>query len=260
VEGKLKGTLIFGGGTGAEFRPQPSCTESTGESLGPSLADLSVLDPTTTSEESEYWGVVPAELAPRMSAATQLLHTYELRRAQRLSAASLGAGGGGAAALCGLFKEIGESLNICPAATPAKPSGVLVLHEGCLLLGTYQRARPKPGWSAPFLHRRDETSQITLRCCDVDVATGTVAPRPGEEALKQFRPCDFVCMATLKRRESAAGEVLELEAEGLERWREMRVLLGEEPRSCLVASSQGGKGPGGRRRACRRQRARNERA
>jgi len=284
VEGTLRGTLLFGGGGGAEFRPQPaSSSESQGGLfLGPSLAELSVLDPTTTGEESASWGVMPAELAPRMSAATELLHTYELRRAQRLSAASLVVGGGGgAAALCGLFREIGDSLNICPAALPSKTSGMFVLSEGRLVFGTCRKVHPKPGWSAPFLHRRDESSRIALRCCHVDAATGAVAASSEEEALRWFRPCDFVCMAPLRRRDPGAAapagvaalaagakaveaSCLELEAEGLERWREMRVLLGEEPISC-PGSAQGGRGQGGkgsssRRRACRRQRARSERA
>jgi len=270
VEGSLSGTLLFGGCGGAEFRPQPTAGGAGGISLGPSLAGLSVLDPTTT-------GVVPAELAPQMSAATELLHTYELRRAQRLSAASLASGGGGAAALCSLFKETGDTLNICPAAISTKTVGMLVLSEGRLLFGTYHRVHPKRGWSAPFLHRRDESSRIALRCCDVDSVTGTVTPRSTEEALRWFRPCDFICMAPLRRRDPIApaattagtgalgrmSEVpcMELEAEGLERWREMRVLLGEEPLSCISPGpAQGNRGMGNRRRACRRQRLRSERA
>uniref|UniRef100_A0A7S1LGD3 Uncharacterized protein n=1 Tax=Alexandrium catenella TaxID=2925 RepID=A0A7S1LGD3_ALECA len=160
---------------------------------------------------------------------------------------------------------------------PSKTTGMLVLSEGRLLFGTYQRVHPKAGWNAPFLHRRDESSRIALRCFDIDSLTGAIVPDSGEEALRWFRPCDFVCMAPLRRRDpsatvttaaGAAGQPasrtveasgLELEAECLERWREMRALLGEEPLSCL-GSAPSGRGASGRRRACRRQRARSERA
>ena len=85
-EGGLAGTLLFAEGKHAQFRPQPSTPDCTTQLSALSSETFSVLDPTTTSEDSASFGIVPLELAPRISSATQLLQAYELHRAQQLSA------------------------------------------------------------------------------------------------------------------------------------------------------------------------------
>lgn len=236
AEGGLAGTLCFASGKGAEFWPQQQLADAP---LAP--GDFSVLDPTTTCESSAAWGIEPLELAPRISPATQLLHAYELRRAQILSAAALmlGDGGGdwvpprfetGGAALQELFAEVGESVNVLPSVKGPEPRGAVVFADGRLHFGLVEEIRPKPGWCASFLHRRDACSGFLLHLCDVDTVTGSVRKRVGLHATRWFHPCDFVCMALRKRcahttAGSKARAAFELEADSLERWVDMQTLL-----------------------------------
>merc|ERR1719409_1515586 len=85
------GTFLFAGCAGAEFYPESSPHLDGDRQPAGQPANLSVLDPTTTSQDSMASGIVPSDLAPRTSAATHLLYSYELRRAQRLSTAALAA-------------------------------------------------------------------------------------------------------------------------------------------------------------------------
>jgi hypothetical protein len=256
AEGGMKGTLLFAGGTDAEFRPQaspPQLSVAGPVSRAPNgcellAADLCVLDPTTMMGVGAAWGAMePTDLAGRTSAATQLLYQYEICRAQRLSAATLTSGeatgakidegsppgSGGGIALRELFNEVDGSMNTLPAVVPTEPVGVIVLHNQCLIFGVLKRINAKPCWAAPFLHRRDTHSGFALATCDVNVETGTVALRRAAWTIQWFQPCQFVCMATLRRSSEAsgtrqAGRSFELEDEGLERWREMCALLGTE--------------------------------
>jgi len=285
--GGLAGTLCFASAKGAEFWPQqPQLVDA---SLATS--DFSVLDPTTTCEGSAAWGIEPLELAPRISPATQLLHAYELRRAQILSAAALVIGdrsgewatrkfGTGGAALQGLFAEVGESVNVLPSVMAAEPRGAVVFADGRLHFGMLQQIRPKPGWCASFLHRRDASSGFLLHLCDVDTETGIVRTRGGTHAMRWFHPCDFVFMASLRKRgehttanNSKARPVYELEADSLERWADVQTLVtGDfqchaecDPHAGSAATAQssraahaprGGGRRGGKRKPATRQQAR----
>lgn len=238
ADGGLVGTLLFAGGTHAEFRPQ---VESKGtQMLSPGL---SVLDPTAVGGET------PTNLAPRVSPATQLLHTYELQRGQQLSAEALAScrdreyqrireeGKSGAAAVRALFASVSEVWNTVPTVVPAWPCGVLVLRDDRFQIGLLRRIDPKPGWGANFLHRRDASSRILIRWCDIDETTGTVVQRDGgRRSLSCVHPCDVVCIVPLHNRGSddgaATSSALEMGPEGVERWRCMKALLRARAGDC----------------------------
>mmetsp|Transcript_66813 Transcript_66813/g.186483 ORF Transcript_66813/g.186483 Transcript_66813/m.186483 type:complete len:976 (+) Transcript_66813:62-2989(+) len=252
AEGGPAGTLLFKGGTHAQFKPQLTPAVQGQLSLPPA-ADLSVLDPTTTGLT---WGIEPSDLAPKISAATRLLHAYELQRAAHLSAAALHCrngnnpgdspsasfqGGcnllGGGANLRALFADVGEAANTLPAVTPSQEEeiAVMVLLDEELHLGILRQVLPKPGWSAPFLHRGDARSRLAMQPCDVDASSGAVAPHGNNGAdLRWFCPGDFVCAARLRMSFRTHGcsqvtargmAVAVLEGEDLERWCGMQALL-----------------------------------
>jgi len=231
AESGLTGTFFFEGGTNAAFLQ--------GAAAAPPASGLSVIDPTTTCEESVAWGITPTDLAPKTSAATQLLHRCELRRAQRLSAIALGVGRvdsqeraaaelSGAEALQELFADVGESVNSLPSEVPAEPCAVVAVQEGgAVLTGLLEQVRPKPGWTAPFLRRDDIRSGFALRRCEVDTVTGSLVEYQDADALEWFHPSDFVCAVPLRRcREPAAGrqQAHRLEPEGLRRLLELRAV------------------------------------
>lgn len=239
AEGGLTGgTLLFAGGTRAEFHPCSMPSHGFG--------DFSVLDPTTTGEDSAACGIEPAELAPPLPAATRLLHAYELCRAQRLSVAALTAQSRtdgqlptwaatepygsiedrGGSALRSLFAEAGEAPNTLPVVLPVEPTAVLLFWHGCLLLGILRQIEAKPGWTASFLHRRDIQSAFAVELQDVDPTTGALHTAYGQAYAYWFHPCDFVSLASLRQRRMP-GDVIayELNEEGLERWNGMRDLL-----------------------------------
>jgi len=251
-ECRCSGTLLFSygpDGMRSEFHPLEAAD----------YGELSVLDPTTTCEESAAWGIEPLDLAPALPHATRLLHAYELQRAQRHSAAALAAASrpsegpvpvpcgevvvapsaaSGGLALQELFAEIGEAQNTLPTVLPAERTGVLLLRDGVLHLGILKKIDCKPGWCAPFLHRRDMHSAIAVELCNVDRDTGVLTPRKSLVAEHWFHPSDFVCMAELKtvashvlgrqRRRPVpwpSEDLLKLDKEALERWRGMRALV-----------------------------------
>ncbi|CAJ1367603.1 unnamed protein product [Effrenium voratum] len=235
------GTLSFcmgPDGMSSAFHPQyeEPHLRYTSESYGA----LSVLDPTTTCEQSIAWGVMPSDLAPPLPPATRLLHSYELRRAQRLSAQVLSAerevGDGGGQALEDLFTETSTACNTMPAAMPSHTLGVMVLRDGELSVGLLTKVWPKPGWTAPFLHRRDTHSAFCLQLCEVR-CDGLLTP--WESMVKQhwFKACDFVCLAGLQpmvTRGQCRGKYLrrernrwKLDPESLERWHQMYELLAQ---------------------------------
>eukprot|EP00932_Pfiesteria_piscicida_P021786 SRR837773.8565.p1 GENE.SRR837773.8565~~SRR837773.8565.p1 ORF type:complete len:718 (-),score=111.16 SRR837773.8565:279-2249(-) len=225
------------------------------------VSELSVLDPTTTCEENGAWGQ-PLELAPRLSAATQLLHTHELRRAQFFLTSALCSTDlptehdcekawscCGGAALQHLFSEAGDT-NVLPAALPSEPKGVLVFSDNQLVFGVLHDVKPKPGWGASFLHRRDAHSTFSVQVCDVDIETGRVRER-SDLPLQWFRPCDFVCVLPLRPEVDGAHE---LEVDSLQRWCEMRMLVYGDAMHRNPGTVRGGGGrSGGRRRNCKHQ-------
>ncbi|CAK0837891.1 unnamed protein product [Prorocentrum cordatum] len=266
AESGLTGTFFFEGGTNAAFLQ--------GAAAAPPASGLSVIDPTTTCEESVAWGITPTDLAPKTSAATQLLHRCELRRAQRLSAIALGVGRvdsqeraaaelSGAEALQELFADVGESVNSLPSEVPAEPCAVVAVQEGgAVLTGLLEQVRPKPGWTAPFLRRDDIRSGFALRRCEVDTVTGSLVEYQDADALEWFHPSDFVCAVPLRRcREPAAGrqQAHRLEPEGLRRLLELRAVAPcAAPPACAMPWAAGAardarkkrKNGRGQRKAC----------
>jgi len=228
AEGGLAGTLHFAGYAGAEFSPE----DSHGQGIF-QAANLSVLDPTTTNHDSTAAGVQPSDLVPKTSAATHLLYSYELRRAQQLSATALAAAeagpdcggiGGGGAELAELFGDLGEPLNTLDVSVPNSHTGIIALRGTNLILGLLQRITPKAGWQAPFLHRLDTSSTFAIRRVHIDEA-GTVVKISSPHVTEWFYPSEFVCMVPFSSNGEDAGGALRLEAEGLQRWSDMKALL-----------------------------------
>mmetsp|Transcript_13451 Transcript_13451/g.31629 ORF Transcript_13451/g.31629 Transcript_13451/m.31629 type:complete len:984 (-) Transcript_13451:82-3033(-) len=223
----LRGRLVFANGS-AVFQ---DCAQA---EIG--LSEFSVLDPTTTDEISIASGASPVELAPQISMATQLLYAYELQRAQYLSAAALSSevsaayGQPESEALRCLFSDVDEFQNTLPAALHENVLiGVFVLYGGELHLGIMQEVHLKPGWTAPFLHRSDDRSDLLAQLCSVDVHTGIVTPVPLDEGSAfWFHPCDIVCQAYLVEVacHDESYSSLRLADESMERWFEMSALLG----------------------------------
>lgn len=220
--GGLAGSLLFTVWAGAGFIPHTEAVDNMDMAGGMPLANLSVLDPTTTDGTSSVAGTLPTELAPQSSIATQLLYTYELRRAQALSAAALikvsseDESTTSACALQEVFADVDDRINILPASMPADITGVIALRANSLHIGILQCIHPKKGWRADFLHRRDTHSSFALHPCTIELDSGVLTPID-YGGLEWFRPCDFVCMALLHVH---AGE-LKIDSETLYRWREM---------------------------------------
>jgi len=187
---------------------------------------FSVLDPTTTSEDCAAYGIEPLELAPRISAATQLLQAYELQRAQQLSSLALNSDEGGAA-LSLLFAEVDELDYLLPAVVPQDPTGVVFLSEGSLMFGILRKINLKPGWSAAFLHRHDKFSRLAVEVCHVDFETCTAVPQDGT-GLQWLSASDVVCMASVRRCDEASswGSAFDIHSESFARWCSMHALLG----------------------------------
>jgi len=233
------GTLCFAEGTRAEFWPQePQPVPGAGGEL-PFLSKLSVLDPTATLYRQTQDAMAPtADLAPRISPGTQLLHAYELRRAQFLSAtalASMGHRRPPVVAVQELFAEAGaEGRNRLPAICPEEATGVILLCGCVLSLGILRSVSPKHGWNASFLHRRDSHSIITVRLCEVDSETGAVTPlgMVGDSAAEgHFTPCHFVCLAPLLATSETYGDAVvttfRLDEESQRRWLAMQGILAD---------------------------------
>jgi hypothetical protein len=253
----LSGTILFQEDARSEFRRVPLKDPCAGggdasSSMRPSWPEFSLLDPTATGSDGE----APTDLAPRTSPATQLLHAYELQRARRLSAAALrpsayarddpGAAlgdGQGARALRELFEEPDIVSNYLPAVLEDDgPTGILLLRGDHLELGILRQIVPRPGWDAPFLHRRDVHSCLHVHLCNVS-ETGVVEPRPEAEAAEARRtPCDFVSLAALREWRPPPGATgagaFALEPDDLDRWREMRALLREMRGDAIVLDTQ----------------------
>jgi len=228
------GTLLFEDGMHARFLPHVSLNDDEHKSHPSAAADICVLDPTTTRFEDVEWGVQPTDLANRISAATLLLHSYELHRAAKLSAVALRASEGadglsGGDALRALFADVAEGTTVVPVSLPLSQKHdvhpVFVLLEGELRCGLLRRVKPKKGWNAPFLHRGDWKSSMAIQLCSVDPNTGAL--QTSVDKLTWFSPCDFVCSAR-PLRYASAPEVypsLCLDQEDLERWCEMQTFF-----------------------------------
>jgi len=210
-------------------------------------ADLVVLDPTQRGED--------VNLAPSLSPATQLLVVYELQRAAALlqeqdSLPSTGPSTprrGTDSTVCSTPRKGSDQvvelnmpeespsverifeglppLKNCLPAIATEPLAVLLLQGnpfkgvGSIEVAIIDRIVPRPGWSAPFLHRSDTTSELHARMCDVTESTGSCQPR--REGSVVLCPCHFICMLELGR----DGSRFKLLQEDLHRFRSMRQIL-----------------------------------
>jgi len=247
-EGGLAGTLLFAEGKHAEFWPQQPPSDCARQLPALSSGAFSVLDPTTTSEDSAAFGIQPLELAPRISLATQLLHAYELRRAQQLSSLALssvesGIGESGIA-LSALFAE-DEDVCLIPAVVPQDPVGVIFLQEGVLMFGILRCINLKHGWAAPFLHRHDMQSRLSVKVCDVDADRHYALSQGAMSSnLHWLPPADVVCMAPVLICDEAfhwqgqEAPLFRLHIESVERWCKMHTLLGKDVISTTIDVGQ----------------------
>lgn len=203
----------------------------------PMLPDFAVFDPAQS---------VPSDLAVRMSPATWLLFAFELRRAAHLTALALNSMNtqskkpevGGRAALCELFSHAGTGkINSLPTVLPEETSesaekyqplaGIFLTSDDkeggrTLKLGVVSAIEPNPGWSAPFLHRRDVYSRVHVTFCDV---YGEALCVPGKR-VEVLRPYDFVCGVQLLP--IANANAFEIANADVERLAGMGALLSEE--------------------------------
>eukprot|EP00930_Biecheleria_cincta_P023010 TRINITY_DN1667_c0_g2_i1.p1 TRINITY_DN1667_c0_g2~~TRINITY_DN1667_c0_g2_i1.p1 ORF type:complete len:745 (-),score=114.13 TRINITY_DN1667_c0_g2_i1:351-2585(-) len=258
-ECRCSGQLLFSSGPEgmkSEFRPSAQSKDESRSEWQLPFGELSVLDPTASGHSKS------CELATPLSSATRLLHAYELQRAQRLAAAAVSAtsagplpcgevvtpsAASGGHALKALFADAGDTINLMPSFLPAQVVAVIVLRDGVLHAGILREVEPKPGWCAPFLHRRDSHSTIALELCHVDLTSGAMTPRPGHE--QWFYPSEFVCIAAVdfdeasknRRGRRSYGCHWKLHADSLDRWRSMRELLWAGFKSCSKRDGNGGK-------------------
>lgn len=213
---QLNGVLHFAAdGSSSEFRPHAG-------GRGRPWAELVVLDPTREGPES-------LNLVPRLPPATQLLLAHELRRAcQRLEQVPRGCEaslGESRRILEGIFAPLPEGTNVMPSFLTGDVC-VLVLSgdfgtgkSACTVeVGIVELITLRPGWSAPFLHRSDERSELHVKLCDVEESTGRCHPR---EATMAVCPCHFICCAQVERE----GRFWRLDAEAAERLSVMRGYL-----------------------------------
>lgn len=215
--GCLDGVLQFApDGSSSEFRRR--CERSSD-----SWAEFAVLDPTREGSES-------LNLAPPLPPATQLLLAHELRRAgQRLEKvrprceASLGEG---RRILAEVFEPLPEGTNAMPSFLAGYVGVLLLWGEDSkghgirnIELGVVEHVVPRPGWTAPFLHRSDDRSELHVRLCDVEERNGRCHPRRKNTVV--LCPCHFICRVHLDKE----GRCWRLGAEGMERFKAMRRYL-----------------------------------
>lgn len=249
--GSLHGVLQFGSQAIGDAEDLPSDFRPSSTKSDSPWADLVVLDPTQRSED--------LNLAPSLMPATQLLLIHELQRAaghlQAFRAASsppreeseLSVKSAEQAEdtlesqsehlpddetrhrLEDLFEGLPPIKNSLPAMTTESLAALLLQGNpskgvGSIEVALIDRIVPRQGWSAPFLHRSDTTSELYVRLCDVSEGTGSCQPR--REGGVVLCPCHFVCMVALERNGLDAGRY-KLGKDDLQRYRSMRQILSE---------------------------------
>jgi len=126
-----------------------------------------------------------------------------------------------------LFEGLPPLKNSLPSMTTEPLAALLLQGDPSKGVGTIEvaiidRIVPRAGWSAPFLHRSDTTSELHVRLCDVSEGSGTCQPR--REGVVVLCPCHFVCMLELERNGMDVARY-KLSADDLERYRSMRRVL-----------------------------------
>mmetsp|Transcript_35143 Transcript_35143/g.78837 ORF Transcript_35143/g.78837 Transcript_35143/m.78837 type:complete len:241 (+) Transcript_35143:1-723(+) len=167
---------------------------------------------------------------PRLFPATQLLLSFELQRAhERFSTVPRGAEvnfGEGRQILEDALRPVSEGMNALPSfLLPQASIGALVVCDE-VAIGTgipqvevalIESVTSRPGWTAPFLLRSDERSEVVARLLDLEVRTGRLRVRH-ERGPVTLCPANFVCQIFLNRE----GRMLRIDEEGLERFQAMR--------------------------------------
>lgn len=216
----------------SEFRPSPTNKESP-------WAELVVLDPTQAGED--------VNLAPSLSPATQLLFIYELQRAASYlqvpdtsanipcegeessetqdTEMSASPPGKSKRQLEALFEPLSPLKNALPSTAPESFGALLLQGDpskgvGSIEVAIIERVVPRQGWSAPFLHRSDTSTELHARLYDVSESSGSCLPRKGEGVVV-LCPCHFICMLELER----DGGRYRLCEQDLDRLRKMQHVL-----------------------------------
>jgi len=235
IEG-LDGVLVFAAdGSSSEFRRRDlsdKCLKANPSLPSSPWGELSVLDPTREGVES-------LDLAPRVPPATQLMLHHELRRAsQRLHRVPKGrelSFGDGRRVLEEVFEPLQEGVNALPSfiAPNMGVMGALLLwgqdNEG---VGTVELAiidsiSPRPGWTAPFLHRSDERSELSARLLDIEERSGRAVLRKTNIPEVSLCPCHFICRVQLEKDGRGANGGWRMDNESLERFKAMKWCLTE---------------------------------
>lgn len=227
---RLDGVLQFAAdGTSSEFRrrSERKCPGTGPASTSP-WAQLAVLDPTREGLES-------LNLIPRLPPATQLLLTHELGRAhdfiQRVPRGQEETFGEGRRTLEEAFRPLPEGTNALPSFIVSQAVGCLVMCGEVapgtgiqqLELALIESVSPRHGWTASFLLRGDERSEVVVRLLDLEERTGRCYFKRSQ--LVSLCPANFVCRVCLEK--MADGRSWRLDAEGLERFHSMRQCIGE---------------------------------
>jgi len=233
----LDGSLVFApDGSSSEFRKSSEKKPSPRQISSP-WGELSVLDPTREGTES-------LDLAPRLPPATQILMSYELRRAsQRLQCVPKGREitfGDGRMVLEEVFEPLPEGVNALPSFSVSSMGimGALMLVEkdasgiGAVELAIIDSIAPKFAWAAAFLHRNDERSELFVRLLEVEERTGAARLQKSPEVV--LCPCHFICRVQLEKE----GRNWRLDAEGLERMKAMRWYINESRSRLKDAKTQ----------------------
>jgi hypothetical protein len=178
----LHGAIVFSP-DGSEFHPHK-------ETHAAPWVEFSVMDPTRQGAES-------LDLAPRIAPATMLLLVHEIRRAaRRLPSLQETNYGDGRQALEEIFTEVPETQNQLPVclSDSTEAYGVMILYGegvGRVEVGLVNSIIPRAGWTAPFLHRRDDRSSVQVHLLDAEDRTTRFHSRRKPPVV--ICPCQFIC-------------------------------------------------------------------
>eukprot|EP00403_Amphidinium_massartii_P025432 CAMPEP_0178404112 /NCGR_PEP_ID=MMETSP0689_2-20121128/17712_1 /TAXON_ID=160604 /ORGANISM="Amphidinium massartii, Strain CS-259" /LENGTH=726 /DNA_ID=CAMNT_0020025079 /DNA_START=10 /DNA_END=2190 /DNA_ORIENTATION=+ len=232
-------------------------------------SDLSILDPTTAVEggQQHHYLHLPGihgspgnhnaqyDLAPRLPPATQVLLAYELQRAnERLQQVTLHNVetnfGASRRLLEELFEVIPEGVNVLPSHVGAGITALVLWSEDAgspssVEVGFIERVRPRAGWTAPFLLRTDQHSEVRVRhFYNVEERTGRCHIRDVRRSLTSASqtslilcPSQFICCAGMER----DGHYMRLDPEGYARYTAMRRYVASlRLRAAATAAATGG--------------------
>eukprot|EP00439_Symbiodinium_sp_Y106_P030022 s2436_g3.t1 len=187
-------------------------------------SELAVLDP--TSDRSG--GQESLNVVPRLFPATQLLLSYELQRAhERLS--TIPGNTEGRSILEDALCPVAEGLNALPSYLLMKGTlGALVVCDEVVPgtgiqqveLALIDSVSPRPGWTAPFLLRSDERSEVVVRLLDVEERSCRCRCRHGRSPMT-LSPANFICQVFLEHE----GGTMRIDSEGFARFHAMRQII-----------------------------------